>query len=247
MSAGLRLAAIALLLSGCASLDAPFSRHLEDSRGEVRSCAEWFAGLDAQVDEARVRDAQDARIAGFPYLRTSRFLSSLRPLAQTDERAMQALADRLLALDREARRYEVMNLPAMQLQEKEAIARTRHCGRLLRDLDMAAPEARRALLERASVPDDYSTLNRVLGLYALTRFAFASGISRYEAETRDAFARGPVIPAGATLIRYAPQPVAPMSRAQAALILERSTRNALGVPEPDETDLEDLLAAYAPS
>jgi hypothetical protein len=247
MSALLRLAALALLVTGCASLEAPFGGHLQDPRAEVRGCAEWFAKLDAQVSEARVRDAQYPAVAGFPYLRASRLLAALRPLAESSEQAMRALADRLLALDQEARRYEIMNLPAAQLQEKEAIARTRSCGRLLRDLDLAAPASRRELLERASVPDDYSTLSRALGLYALTKYAFASGIRRHEAQTREVFAREPALPAGATLIRYAPHPVAPLSRAQAAGILERSTRNALGIPEPDETDLEDLLAAYAPS
>jgi hypothetical protein len=236
----------AVLLAGCAALDAPFSRHLE-SAGPLRDCAEWFARLDARVAEARVRDAQDTRVAGFPYLRVNRLLASLRPLAETNDIALQALADRMLALDREARRYEIMNLPDGQLPERAALERTQECGRLLRETDMAAPEARRALLERAQVPDDYSTASRVFGLYALSKFAFASGIRRSEAEMRAAFAREAAAPGGASLIRHAPPPTRPLSRAQAAAILARSAANALGIPEPDETDLDDLLATYAPS
>jgi hypothetical protein len=87
----------ALLLAGCASLDAPFSRHLESAGGEVRECAQWFARLDRQVADAGVRDAQDARVPGFPYLRTSRLLAALRPLAASNEYALQALADRMRA------------------------------------------------------------------------------------------------------------------------------------------------------
>ena len=113
----LTLAAAALLLAGCASLEAPFAEHLEAAGGPVRECAEWFARLDAQVAEAQVRDVQDARVAGFPYLRVSRLLASLRPLASADENALQALADRMLALDQEARRYEIENLPAGRVPE----------------------------------------------------------------------------------------------------------------------------------
>lgn len=250
MSVQLRPAAAALaalLMAGCAALDAPFSRHLESPAGPVRDCAEWFARLDARVTEARVRDAQDARIAGFPYLRTSRLLASLRPLAEKDDIALRALADRLLALDRQARRYEIMNLPGGQLPERAALERTQECGRLLRETDMAAPETRRTLLERVQVPDDYSIASRVLGLYALSKFAFAASIRRSEAEMRAAFAREPATPAGALVIRHAPPPGRPLSRAQVASMLARSVSNPLGIPEPDETDMDDLLAAYAPS
>jgi hypothetical protein len=194
-----------------------------------------------------VRDAQDTSVAGFPYLRVSRLLASLRPLAEGSDVAMHALAERMLALDREARRYEIMNLPAGQLPERAAIERTRECGGLLRETDMAAPEARRALLERAQVPDDYSTASRVFGLYALSKFAFAAGIRRSEAEMRAAFAREAVVPEGALLVRHAPPQLRPLSRAQVASILARSASNPLGIPEPDETDLDDLLATHAPS
>ncbi|HVP08112.1 MAG TPA: hypothetical protein VMT02_01220 [Burkholderiales bacterium] len=244
----LTLAAAALLLAGCASLEAPFAEHLEAAGGPLRDCAEWFAQLDAQVAEAQVRDAQDARIPGFPYLRVSRLLAALRPLASADENALQALADRMLALDQEARRYEIQNLPPGRVPEvAEFVARTQRCGKLLREVDLAKPDARRALLERAQVPDDYSSLDRLLGLYALTRLAFASGVRRYEAETRASFAREPVVPEGATLIRYAPPPARALPRARVAAILARSAANPLGIPEPGEDELAQLFAAYAPS
>ncbi|MFY9315677.1 MAG: hypothetical protein WAO95_08970, partial [Burkholderiales bacterium] len=201
MSARVLAAVAAALLTGCASLDAPFSGHLESPGTAVRACAEWYARLDAEVGDARVRDAQDARVAGFPYLRASRLLAALRPLAQADVQALHALADRMLARDLEARRFEIMNLPGGRLPGiTDAFERTQQCGKLLREIDMAKPEARSALLERAQVPDDYSTLSRALGLYALTRFAFASGVRRQEAETREAFAREPATPPGAALV-----------------------------------------------
>ena len=238
----------AFLAAGCATLDAPFRDHLASEATQVRECADWYRLLDERVDLARVRDAQDARVPGFPYLRVSRLLAALRPMAASNEYALQALADRMLALDLDARRYEIMNLPAdLVARPREALERTRQCGALLRELDMAKPEARRALLERAAVPDDYLLLNRVLGLYALTRFAFADGVKRYEAQTQAAFRLEPAALEGAGWIRHAPPPALPLTRSRVARILERAAGNPLGIPEPGEAELAELLAAYAPS
>ncbi|MEO8142896.1 MAG: hypothetical protein ABI654_01665 [Betaproteobacteria bacterium] len=237
-----------LLAAGCATLDAPFRDHLASEVPQVRDCAEWYRLLDERVDLARVRDAQDARVPGFPYLRVSRLLAALRPLARSNEYALQALADRMLALDLAARGHEILNLPADRIAgPREAIERTRQCGKLLRELDMAKPEARRALLDRAAVPDDYLLLNRVLGLYALTQFAFAAGVRRNEDQVRAAFQRGPAAPLGASLVRHAPPPTQPLTRPRVARILERAAGNPLGIPELGEAELAELLAAYAPS
>jgi hypothetical protein len=247
----MRRGAFALLLAGtlvgCASLDAPFATHLRAEGEEVRSCAEWFARLDADVAEAGIRDASGAGIAGFPYLRANRLLASFRAAAGASEQATQALADRLLNLDVEARRFELMNLPQGRIPALlDAVERTQHCGKLLREIDMASPASRQLMLERLHVPDDYGTGARVLGLYALTKFPFAAGVRRYEAERREAFARDPGATQGITVIRYAPPLSPPLPRLRATAILARGAANPLGVPEPGASDLKDLLAAHAP-
>jgi hypothetical protein len=250
-------AAAAALACGCATLDAPFSGHLESAAPQVRECAEWFRMLDARVDAAGVRDAQDARVAGFPYLRVSRLLASLRPAAGADDAALRALAERMLALDSEARRYEIMNLRAGQVAGmsdvsgvaglRMALERTQGCAQLLSELDLAQPETRQVLLQRAAVPDDYRSLYRILGLYPITQFAFAAGVRRYEEETRRTFQSESSLPPGANLVRFAPPPGEGLSRARAARILERATSNVLGIPLPGESELQEFFAAYAPS
>jgi hypothetical protein len=234
--------------SGCATLETPFRAHLASAAPQVRECAEWYRDLDARAAAAGTGDAQDARIDGFPYLRVSRVLAALRPAAAANENALQAFADRLLALDFEARGYEIMNLPRGQVPDvRLALQRTRECGRLLREIDLAKPESRAVLLRLAEVPDDYRTANRIAGLYWITRLPFAAGVRRYEEETLAAFRREPELPAGATLVRYAPEPDWPTSRSRAAAILETSAMNPLGIPDPTASDLKALLAAYAPS
>ena len=242
------LAACVAFASGCASVDAPFLSHLESGAPQVRECADWYRLLDERVAAAGVRDAQDARVPGFPYLRVSRLLAALRPIAASSPDALHALVERMLALDLEARRYEVMNLPAGQLPVlRLALERTLQCGQLLRDVDLARPETRDALLRRAEVADDYRLPDRILGFYWLTRLAVAAGVRQYEEETQAAFRRELRTPEGASVVRHAPEPGEPLPRAQVALLLERAAWNPLGIPEPREAELQSLLAAYAPS
>jgi hypothetical protein len=249
--------ACAALGCGCATIEPPFEAHLASEAPQVRECAEWYRTLDDRVATAGARDAQYARVPGFPYLRVSRLLAALRPAAASNERALHALADRMLALDLEARRYEIRNLPAGQLPgmpddgdnfgQRLALQRTQECGRLLEDIDLARPGARDALLRGAAVPDDYLLFNRIVGLYWFTRLAFADGVRRYQDETMAAFRRELAVPAGASIVRYAPEPGAPLPRPRVALMLRHAAGNPLGIPEPPESDLSALLAAYAPS
>ncbi len=244
----LALAAAAALAQGCATLDAPFSDHLASAIPNVRECAEWFRALDESVDEAGARDAQETRVAGFPYLRTNRLLASLRLSADGDDAVLRALVARMQALDAEARRYEIMNLPAGAAGgSSEAANRTQRCGDLLRDLDLASADMKQAVLARAIVPDDYRALYRIIGLYPITRIAFAEGIRRHEQATRQAFVADLPAGSGANLVRLAPPVLESLSRDRAARILARTAGNPLGIPELEDAVLQEFLAAYAPS
>ena len=104
----LLLAAALAAAAGCATLEEQrhFESHLGSQSGAVRECAEWYRALDEAIDSAGVRDAQYARLPGFPYLRVDRPLASLRDRAAASEPALQAFAERLLELDIESRRHE---------------------------------------------------------------------------------------------------------------------------------------------
>ncbi|MGH8673881.1 MAG: hypothetical protein ACREVG_06185 [Burkholderiales bacterium] len=253
----LRAMLVAAALAGCATLERPFGDHLESATIAVRDCAAWFAALDEAVDGSGVRDAQEARIPGFPYLRVNRTLSAIRDRAANDVPALQAFALRLAALDYSARKAEIANLPDERLaalpalvapgSRREAVARTRDCTHLLREIDAAQPAARQLLLERAEVPDDYSTALRVAGLYALTRYPFAAGVRSWEAEMSAAFAREPTSAANVPVVRYAPPAAQPRTREAIERLIAASSANPLGLPEPAAPDLAELLAAFAPS
>jgi hypothetical protein len=230
-----------LVLVACASVD----ERLQSPSPQVRECAQWFHALDGEIDAAGVRDAQYVRLPAFPYLRVDRLLASLRDRAARSEAALHAYAERLLELDLESRRHEIANLP--HATPGAALRGTRECGRLLREIDLAKPQARAALLGQAQVPDNYSVANRVIGVYPLTRLAFAAGIRRWQEETVARFRGEPSLPPGATLVRYAPPAGPPTPRAAVAGILGRAQFDPLGFASLSERELERLAAAYAPS
>ncbi len=253
------LASAALLLAGCAATHAPLATHLASEAPPVRACAQWFQALEAEIDAAGVRDAQDARVRGFPYLRVNRVLAALAPRAAADRNVLHALADRMTALDLAARRAEMANLPDERLRalpglvldarRGEAASRTRECARLLREIDFAKPASSMLALERAKVPDDYSSARRFFGLYALSRLPFAAGVRRWEAESLASFERRrrDAAAPGRVRVRFAPPASAPLGYPGVASILASAARNPLGIPEPPAQDLELLLAAHAPS
>jgi hypothetical protein len=241
MSVRVLAAALLSAAAGCASL--------EPASEAVQACSALYRELDEAVDAAGVRDAQETRVPGFAHFRVDRLHAGLRDRAAASEAGMQAFGDSLLRLDLAARRHELRNLRGSGVESQKHFQRTAECGRLLRELDLAKPERRRELLERARVPDDYSGAARALGLYPLTRLAFSGGVRRWEEETRASFAAPPAAPGDAVVVRYAPPGgTAMLARAAVAALLARAAAaDPLGRPLLSERELADVAATYAPS
>jgi len=244
-----------LFVAACASAPALPSRDAPQVALAAR-CQRAYAALDAAVDAAGVRDAQAARIDDAPSLRVSRLLASfadevLAPQAFAQWRSLLEEEDRV------ARLSEIANLPDGPTREVRAAlaaegfgalppqALLEGCGHALADAATATPQARAGLRARAVVPDDYDDAARALGLYPLTRIAFAAGIRRYEQSVRDAFVAAPAIPASA--IAYVPAATAAIEPGESREILARSRSNALGIPLPNDAEQQRLLEMHAPT
>jgi hypothetical protein len=223
---------LAAALAGCASVDPyaspPIASHLmrDDAVGY---CARLFEDIDRRVDVLGVRDAEAPRVEGFPYLRIDRFDAALATRADNGA-ARAAWLARLAALDETARTAELANaaLPSDDVMRCRAL--------------LAAEDVRRfvTLRERAHVADDYSTAMRAVGLYPLTRLAFAQGIAAWHKETIADFAL-PIegLPVRGTLVRYAAADVP----ARVALPMPV---DALGLPQLSRFDQNALLLTHAP-
>ena len=233
----------ALLTAGCATGDGRLATHLEGGADDVRECAYWYRALDAEVDGAGVRDAQYTRLAGFPHLRVDRLLASLKERAARSDAALRAYGERMAELDLEARRHEVRNLPTLNDEARtQALRRASECSSRLRAADR---EHAAAVLAAVQVPDDYSTMQRVLGLYAITKFPFAAGVDRWQTDTLAAFAHEP--DEANPRVRFSPPSSAALPRAVVAGILARAAYDPLGHPNLSPREVLLLAAAYAPS
>ncbi len=285
----LRCAAVLALLvsTGCAVLPAPILIDHANAPAHTVTCAEWYASLDRQTDLAGVRDAAAARNPGFPHLRVDRFTASLwdtlptAPTGPTDGKtpmrgeanqaaSTAALLERMQRLDLEARRFELANLPPQALAQLQSTVglpphpstlwqRTQDCAQRLTDYTLASPEQRASLFQRIHVPDDYATSYRLLGIYALTRYPFANGIRRFEAERNAVFARAEATPAiqtgsaaptrSTSLLLVPPaQPLAaPWSTEHLRSMLAPLPQDPFRIPAPTPEQAQQLLAHFAPS
>ncbi|MGB3430032.1 MAG: hypothetical protein WBA53_17855 [Burkholderiaceae bacterium] len=230
-----RLLALVLILalSGCAAVDPyasePIATHLLRD-DDVGYCARLFADLDRQVDRAEVRDAETHRIDGFPYLRVDRFSAALVDRVAAGEPQRAAWLKRLAELDDAGRATELANagLPGDDLAR---------CRVLLASEDTALSAQ---LHSRARVPDDYSTALRAVGLYPLTRLAFAAGIGRWHEETKTVFSTPLTqLPVHGRLVRFELAGPVP------AVALPMPA-DALGVPLLSAFDRNALLQRHAP-
>lgn len=237
-------AAAVLTLGACATVQPPQSLHLQAPDAGVRDCAQWFQSLDAAVDTAGVRDREAATVAGFPYLRSTRFLAALMPAAGTD--ALQPTwLDQLRATDLQARAAELRNLPAAQMVENGP-AMVQRCGTLLMARDLADPALPELLTERVQVADAYSDGLRIIGLYGLTRIPFAKGVAQWHAEAKAMFDHSRSgVESAHPIERYAPAKGPRYTRVEVAGLLARADP-ALGVLQLNVAEEARLFATYAP-
>ena len=225
-------AALALLaLAGCATLPPVIP--------EAADCRANYLGIDQRVDRADARNGGAHRIAGFPYLRSDRFLASFRDEAR-DGPAFDAWVERLRRLDLAARASELRNLgwdePSEELRHLD------QCGREWAARDLADPARRAQLRERVAVPDDYSMLRRTLGLYPVTALFLDLGIRDFNAQVlADYEIPHAALESPGPLVLWTPSESvvgAPLGRDR--------PRDALGIPTLTDDDWQSLARTHAP-
>ena len=240
-------------LTGCATVQQPHRGHLQSAVAELRACAEFFRELDKTIDRAGVADIGARRVAGFPYLRVDRFLSSFRAQANDDGALRQSWSEQLLELDSLGRSIEIANLPTAEIERLTAAgedglsATLQDCSEQLAATDLTNQASIDLLGQRALVKDDYSSLKRALGLYALTRYPFHLGVENWQEQAANTIeaVRDGVAPAHPTL-RYLPPDNPGYSRREVSAILQRAASHPLGMVELSATEKQRLFATFAP-
>ncbi len=251
----LRSLALVFLLgaTSCATIQPPQRDHLGSSNVRLAECARWFAELDEAVSRDGVTDIAARRIEGFPYLRIDRFLAAMKDFAKSDRQIYQAWIEGMRTLDTDGRRVEIANLQATVIDDMavgdrdELILRLEDCAEILLSADSTEPAAAAELYRRAFVPDDYSSLKRALGLYALTRLPFYAGVRAWQDRVSQTFAdarqdKPPAHP----VLRYVPPDIPVYSRSEVNKILARASKHPLGLPQLTDRERDRLFATFAP-
>jgi hypothetical protein len=253
---------LGLLVTGCVLVPTRSDIAAPTEPAMVRQCRDWYAALDTLILLHGVRDASGTPIPGFPHLRVDRFTASLRDhltgAADPDkaEAVRAALLGRLLALDRHARGFEIANLPPQAWHDigtatdpVQPLKRTRDCGQMLLAADLARPAATDAMLRTLSVPDDYVTAYRVLGLYGLTRIPFLAGVRQWQAQTLARFGSSEAGAPTRTRLRLAP-PRRPdphrVTQENLRRMLQPAATDPLAIPAPTPEQLDTLFEHFAP-
>ncbi len=244
------------LACGCASTPAtPASNY---ATIEVGECLSYLEALDGAASAHGVIDAEAARVPGYPFLRTDRFLASFPP-GTLDPDTFGEWLERLQALDLDGRRIEIANLPGQvrvdlavrfglgRYEPQPLVDRVARCGTLLRQALTDSPDLYADLATRVAVPDAYRDWQRVMGLYPLIQIPFSVGVRRWQTETEREFATPlAALPRQGELVRYLP-PTAPVPAPSAtAARLERWRDNPLRIPDPTPEELHGLLLGHAP-
>ena len=219
----------------------------------LQDCADWFARLDAAIDQSGVRDAEAHRLPGYPHLRSDRLLASFADDAAADRAKFADWLRALRDLDQLARDIEIGNLPAtavlaLGVPDKATLhAVTSRCGNTLLAAEANSAEAPLRLRTAARVPDSYASALRAFGLYPLVSIPFLDGVQRWQQRTMAEFERQRTMPFDSTTaIRYVPAPVNSQQE-DARTLLERVGRNALGIPQLSAAERDALLTAHAPA
>jgi hypothetical protein len=241
-----------MLLAGCAGFQQSSRAELSTAPNDVQECAAWLTSVDTAISEAGVNDAEAYRVPGFPYLRVNRFLSSFRQKAGSDPVAFAAWQDRMRELEARTRGYELENMPTAALSSigagnrQDAMARVEHCAAVLAKYDAGSGSRRRALVDRAQVPDDYADWKRIAGLYPLVKLPFFEFAKGWQTESTDMFRQANTSPADQEHSRRFSPAASGMSGPAVTATLGRAKADALGIPQFTSRETESLLATFAP-
>jgi hypothetical protein len=240
--------ALAVLAAGCAMLPAPTRSDRVGEKGRLGDCADFFASLDKRTLAAGVIDPGVFRVKNYPYLRVNRFLASFRGRID-DQAGFEAWTERMQALDREARGYEISNLPDSAVTELDPvngraglIQKVAICGDILKAADFREVGPQQQLRQGVAVSDEYITLRRVLGIYPLTSLFVSHGVDEWHAAAHKSFSPEP--PSDWQTIRYFPEQL--INRPSVPGILASAERDALGIPVYSPAQQEALFRMYAP-
>jgi hypothetical protein len=237
------LVVILTLFQGCALMLNRPQNGVSIDQPNPENCRVYFFSLDKKISSQGLNDAQYQKIESFPYLRLDRFSAALKLDIDLESVSFPALVDRLRALDREARMIELANAGMDLETHGEQVAQ---CATLLQATDLADPRRRRELSKKPVVDDDYSSVYRLFGAYALTKVPFAKGVERLEADRKLVLGGFSKLPSGVARRLLHPPSTNNWTIVDLAAMLKPDPVDPLQIPNPSPDQLAQLFHRFAP-
>ena len=235
------------------------SRKFLEQGQRPESVVRLFQLLDQETASAAVVNLAYAKIEGFPYLRTDRFLAAMKGQLTTLEMEKQWIFA-LQSLDMKSRRSEILNLPETGLERirrnwgldvdagiDSMMARISAASNTLLNHDLAQPGFVEALKERVKVEDEYATYLRVLGLYPIVAWPVAYFSDDFFDQIRE-WHQTPKekLPVHGKLISYHLNGTAKAGAPLLNRLFSPDNRDSFGLPELSIREKRQLVEVFAP-
>ena len=226
---------------------------LSTSPPAASNCPTRITHFRQRVANAATGDPFGYPIDDFPYLRVDRTLASFAQSSSeevgpedrllTQPAAFDSWYQRLYTLAKQARQIELANLNPPY--SAAAAAELETCIEQQASRDRQADNFRQRLLSQARTPDLYSSGQRALGLFPLTREIVLHQIGKEQRKWRSQF-NNPTLFSGASR-RYAPADSSPLPSSRIGAWLEQAQHDdPLQLPQLKPQQLQALFHHFAP-
>lgn len=246
---GISLAALPFLaLTACGSTTGGSPEIADSFAGwfnDFRTCRQEYAEMDARVERSGNGNGAYYRVPGYPFFRTDRITASMaREVRTIDE--IGGWMRRMREFDQEAREVEYRNLGLSKHEIAEYSLRFHGCGGALATVEfMDDPEALKRLIDAVRPPDEYSTLQRIIGFYPMDVPRMKARVAADQLSLDEAYRQAPSkIPGSPFTILWKPQidgEVSDLSSFEVGAITDE-----LGFPALTDGQWRALTLAYAP-
>ena len=252
--ASLLLLVFILLLQSCAGLNKQ-----DPSAGNGRPLRDelFFKELDRAVDADGVQERSSFPVDQFPYLRTNRFLAAMKNRVDRDSEVVFWLEE-MLRLGLETRRKEINNLREKSLnklaertgEKPDRETLTKRMVKSAKELvshDRQQPGFYLKVKKAITIPDEYSSTMRILGLYPLVAMPVtlaAQNANRKFIKWHKELKEN--LPVEGELLIFKPQNKHDMSVEDVAHIFDSARRSPFGLPILGGKDIQRLAHIFAP-
>lgn len=244
---------LALFTQGCNTLEVHYFAAHANRPTEYLT---FYKNLDQAVKENGVKDAANFSITGFPYLRGNDFLIGLKDKLTSN--AQKELWVKLMrGLDIESREKEIQNLPSSaiarlarqfpQAPSREALIKklSLYSQKLL-EHDQSRPNFYELVKKGLGKPSEYSPLVRTAQVCPIFSIPVVVETARMHKKFKN-WQEKPLqeIKVQKYLKFYTPPHISNFP-SDAAQMFDASRRNALGMPQLSEDEIQQLVMALAP-